>query len=178
MEHKNKEIGFIHIPKTGGKTFLEFMKDYNINYNYKLHKPISDLWDMGYKDLYNITIVRHPYSRVLSFYSFYKNLNSRSFSNLEFDDYISNLSSVSKYIKPCYDFCTIDGERKIDFIIKLEQIEDDIEILKDVLGLEGNLKIKHENKSDGYIVNELSNSQKDKIISQFKNDFEYFNYET
>ena len=56
--------------------------------------------------------------------------------------------------------------------------ESTIFLLKDVLGLEGNLKIKHENKSDGYIVNELSKSQKDKIISQFKNDFEYFNYET
>ena len=176
MTQTNKSIGFIHIPKTGGKSFLEYLKTQGLGYKYNLHNPISELWDRGNNELYNITLVRHPYDRVLSFYSFYKKFENSPFSNLGFDEYISKLENISPYIRPCYDFCTIDDVNVMDFIIKLENIHDDLEMLCEKLSLNPKIPFPYQNKNDGYLVDKLNGDHKKIITQVFKNDFEYFNY--
>ena len=169
----NKEISFIHIPKTGGKSLIELFKKNNLSYRYSLHKPLNELWYNGYKDCFNITIVRHPYNRILSFYNFFEFIRNQT---LNFDDYINNIDSVSHLIKPCYDFCTVNNELKVDLILKLENLNNDLEIMKKELNLSLD-EIPHINKSDLNFVDEFNFKHKNKIYKTFKKDFENFSYE-
>ena len=95
----------------------------------------------------------------------------------KFDEYISKLENISPYIRPCYDFCTIDDVNVMDFIIKLENIHDDLEMLCEKLSLNPKIPFPYQNKNDGYLVDKLNGDHKKIITQVFKNDFEYFNYE-
>jgi len=177
MTQIQKPLGFIHIPKTGGKSLIEFFHQNNIPYIYNLHKTISELWNVGNQDYYNITIVRHPYDRVLSFYNFFTKLENSPFSNLSFDEFISNIESISPLIKPCYDFCTIDSKIQIDYIIKLENLFEDVGGLCNLLSIQFPDKFPMVNTNENYSVRKLSSNHKNKIVKVFEKDFKTFSYE-
>ena len=169
----NKEIGFIHIPKTGGKSMIEFFKKNNLSYKYSLHQPLDKLWNIGYKDCFNITIVRHPYSRVLSFYNFFEFVRNET---LDFDDYINNIDKVSNLIRPCYEFCIVDDKFKIDMVLRLEKLNQDLEMIKDKFNLSID-NFPYINKNNQQFIDRLNLKHKNKIYKIFKKDFKKFSYE-
>ena len=173
MNLVNEEIGFIHIPKTGGKSMIEFFKKNNLSYRYSLHQPIDVLWEIGYKDCFNITIVRHPYERVLSFYNFFESVRSKT---LDFDEYINNIDTISNLIKPCYEFCTVNNDFKIDMVLKLENLNQDLEMIKNKFNLSID-NFPYLNKNNQKFIDELNLKHKNKIYKFFKKDFIKFSYE-
>jgi len=70
----NDGFCFIHINKTGGRSAVQFMQT-NVSSFYCaglqfVHKPLSHVWNLAKKYEQILTIVRNPYDRYESLYSY------------------------------------------------------------------------------------------------------------
>ena len=198
---------FIHIPKTGG-TSLEVVFDlqhennlYQPRFSHKI-KGVSfapqhfthnmiDYFKPECKDYFSFTVVRNPFTKIISEYFYINNILS------EVSEVI--MGTVGKYIKEFDegDFnkwldtslveFNIDHklpqstfiDKPVDMVLKLENIEEDFNRLNLKLGT--NYRLIHENKSSiskKDIVNNLSKNTKEKIYNIFKKDFINFEYES
>lgn len=151
MFNQNKDYTYIHIPKTGGNTIKEYIKNYkNINYYEGFY-----INEVGKKCLWAHTkptnfskryfsSIRNPFSWLTSlwFYNFSKVPNGkismiRNIFDNDFEKYIFEFNSESKIgsnfwdngigfnIRKFYAFQTFNEKKSfVDFYIKLENINE------------------------------------------------------
>lgn len=154
ISHKNKFV-FVHIPKAAGqsieKFFLEqegsswgeraeFLLKPNTNpalgpprlahltateYVSKKHMPISE-----YQEYFSFSVIRNPWSRVLSFYKYL------GFAELiSFDSFVCNYLEIvfneeHWFLKPQCDFIyDTNGKLQVDFLAKMENLKNDFPII-------------------------------------------------
>lgn len=188
---------FIHIPKTGGSS-IEVVFDLQHKDNLFVPSFTDEIQGVKFapqhfthslinyfkpecKDYFSFTIVRNPYSKLISEY-FYINKNFENnpinnFSEDHFNEWFD--TSLTKFDidhkLPQSTFLDIP----VDMVLKLENIEEDWKELNKKLGTD--YKLIHDNKSSinkDNIVGSLNRDTKQKIYNIFKNDFEKLNYET
>jgi len=188
---------FIHIPKTGGSS-IEVVFDLQHKDNLFVPSFTDEIQGVKFapqhfthslinhfkpecKDYFSFTIVRNPYSKLISEY-FYINKNfgnnpinnfSEDHFNKWFDTSLTKFDIDHKL--PQTTFLDIP----VDMVLKLENIEEDWKELNKKLGTD--YKLVHDNKSSinkDNIVGSLNRDTKQKIYNIFKNDFEKLNYET
>jgi hypothetical protein len=98
----NLNLSFIHIPKTGGNSLTTYFKDIGASFNIG-HTPISDIydrkvdwvksnWPENYDSLirnsFKVSVVRHPYDRIRSYYCFLKQKQLHDIGDLSFHDFV------------------------------------------------------------------------------------------
>jgi hypothetical protein len=198
INHKRKYI-FIHIPKTAGVSVYEFLG----NIKEQNHKTLFDYHD--YKDIYfSFAVVRNPWDRLISAY-YYMKLGGRGYKGdlfaknimekyKDFKHFSMNLGeaqeSLLKFNNPdngkkivgfphLYPQSIWTHDKKIqivDYIIHLENLEDDFNKIKKLIG-KFSVKIPHKNFTDKKSVNthyDYENIQT--VLEYFKEDFDNFGY--
>jgi len=183
-----KKALYIRTSKTGSSTITEWCKPYQIPYTNNVRflsfEENVTLFDCHFKnDDFIFTSIRNPYERAISCWqqaiisdwverecTFEKFLDL-DFKTLEKEHAQTHLIPLTEYLEPVLD--------KIQFIIRLENLENCLKKLSDTL------EIKYHTPghvySGGYDKKSFSNKylnplNKKKIEEKYKTDFEYFGY--
>lgn len=197
--YKEVNLLFIHIPKTGGSSFEEYLKSKytqilhstggNKNFSDQQlakvsfqHQKYSTLYK--YKDLFGIdfdhpnlkiiTIVRNPYDRIISDLFFYKLIQKNSTPEEVFE-IIKKYIIDDKYDNhniPQYEFLVDENNN----IVKKIHIFRTETLTQDIIncGLKDYIFFSNENKKNYDIY---LNSDSISLINNFyEKDFEFFNY--
>jgi hypothetical protein len=150
-----KNVTFIHIPKTGGKSirkFLETNHDFvrkTIHGKDNLEKLSPAEWNKakhptmietkeiyGLDDLgYIFTCVRNPYHRIMSGY--FHMTHMKIIPNCTFSRFIKDKIHYDGFMRPMVDY--IEDMTGVNHIMKYETLTEDFEYIKSELKLEGDL---------------------------------------
>lgn len=200
---KKNKIIFVHIPRTGGTSLLKFLnierKKENLysgychyssilNQHYPLYK-IKNYLNLTLDNLnhsnnyFKFSIVRNPYSRIISIYNFMRELNTnkgRTFNSfLDLVEQIYKTNNFSEHIyyqslRNQWEFLLEKPDDKIDLdaLFKFEKIKSSELFLQLKFNKENPLL--HFNHIENSI--NLTKYQKYRIYKLYKKDFELFNY--
>tara|TARA_Y100001934_G_C12220581_1_gene710551 strand:- start:482 stop:1087 length:606 start_codon:yes stop_codon:yes gene_type:complete len=114
-----------------------------------------------------IGAIRNPFDRTVSFWKWQK----------KFKGSFHNFILKQKIKKPMYDFCTINGENAIDFFIRFENLQEDLNIVCDKIGIPRQ-ELPHKNKSKHKHYTEYYDDETRQIVAEkYAKDIEYFGYE-
>jgi len=211
LEYQDKyQCIFIHIPKTGGKSILKVLFGVDAGG----HHPILDyeIFDNHrFNTYFKFAFVRNPWDRLLSSYTYLKELSQnpdrflsayiylqksgkehydKIWSDMYLADYKDFESFVSAlrnrkiasqilqglHFRPQYQFiCDYRLNIKVDFVGKLENINDDFQYIADRLGI--NTKLTHLNKSGHQDYRQVYNETMKQIAYDlYKKDIKTFGY--
>lgn len=206
--NKDNPIVFIHIPKTAGASVINaFRESYTMipNKNTKnknFHSTVKDLETFTDNlDHWKFTVVRNPWHRAVSWYTFRKrilelsvkrfnkNLPVKKVEN-DFEKINTELQFMNtnfniwlqQYIEQPWDFTWfslaydqhtwLEGSSKIDKVFKFETLKQDFEKYFDIT-----LPHKNKSTSNNYDWRSLYNQKgKDIILNYYKRDIESFDY--
>ncbi len=167
VSDKHKAI-FCHIPRTGGTSMEDLLSDWrrvdHTTYGH-YHFPGKFIGTGRYismnlkLDYYIFTIVRNPYDRYLS------GLNHTERQTLELSPYWIHEHLIATQTE-------ILGNLKPDYILRLENIKEDIKVIKDRFGIKK--EFKHLNRSKGTIL-DIEIIQH--VNEHYADDFINFGYE-
>lgn len=172
---QNKKIIFIHIPKTGGESIADYFFGKKLLFKQGKHHDIEHYLDTLGDDIsqyYVFSIVRHPYKRMLSYYTYLK-YTLKSIGNIELTEWLKNPIGENEYLyRPQY-FWVNNTVKIFKFELGLSNIIKHIE--KD-LRIRYDKKLVHKNKTQ---INNISLSHEDKklIFDRYYEDFIMFNYD-
>jgi hypothetical protein len=197
----NINLLFIHIPKTGGSNFENYMSyKYNIPLNEKSlstkrlnnisyqHLLYTDIiknnnihldFNINFHNLIIITFVRNPYSKIISELFFYGLIDSSSTTQDVFitmkNIFLVNNNTFDNHNLPQYMFI-IDENNNVNKnlkIIKTETLTDD---LKNVGFDDFHFFVNSDNINKDY--SKYYNSDSIKLVNEYyEKDFFYFGYE-
>jgi hypothetical protein len=198
--HPNKKILFIHIPKCYGSSIEIcfgmqredlFFKTSNI-YNFDgisfapQHLRFIDLMKFDEikkikNDLFIFSFVRNPYDRFVSEYFWFNkgvNFNKHHFKNW-YKRHYSKIDLDHKLRQTDF-LINENNEIDIDFIGKVENIQEDWKKLLKLIGFNENIKLPHKNKSNNRerkdFMYYLDNEDITFINEMFYDDFINFDY--
>jgi hypothetical protein len=180
-----KELKFIHITKTAGSSIERIGKKNNILWG-KFHKEYGWWHEIfprkksSLKDKYDwFTVVRNPYTRVVSeFYYCYpvrsKTKNVNEFNQL-IQQSIKRRSKNGDHWTEQYKYFDSDYDIQV---LKFENINQDFKDLMNKYSINIELSI-HENQTKNKIfdVKDLSSETLDLVRKIYSKDFSLFNYD-
>ena len=174
ISHKHKCV-FVHIPKAAGKSIEQmFLNDLSwskdkarvpflllinpskengpprlAHLTAKQYTEFNYISDETFQEYYTFGWVRNPYGRIYSFYKYFCYNYLISFEKFVLIYLKENFHNdkLNYFYRPMYDFLYIDGERAVDYVGKLESINDDVQNVIDSLGMTAK-SLPHENKSN------------------------------
>ena len=199
--NNNINLLFIHIPKTGGSNFENYISyKYNIPLNEKSlstkrlnnisyqHLLYSDIiknnnihpdFNINFHNINIITFVRNPYSKIISELFFYGLIDSSSTPEEVFiqmkDTFMVNDNTYDNHNLPQYMFIIDENNNVINNlkIIKTETLTDD---LKNVGFDDFHFFVNSDNINKDY--SKYYNSDSIKLVNEYyEKDFFYFGYE-
>ena len=184
---KTKTI-FTHIPKAAGISITSAIYEHEVG-----HIPISiykEILGQDFNQYFKFTFVRNPIDRIISAFYFLKQggLNKLDYflgrryvyKYNDINDFIRNFlnyESIWSYIHffPQYYFLLDEkGNILVDFIGKVETLEEDICFIEKILNKKLFIEKKNTTKNKEKVI--LDSSSIDKIYDIYKKDFEIFNY--
>jgi len=197
----NINLLFIHIPKTGGSNFENYMSyKYNIPLNEKSlstkrlnnisyqHLLYTDIirnnnihpdFTINFHNINIITFVRNPYSKIISELFFFRLINSSSTPEEVFiamkDTFLVNDNTYDNHNLPQYMFVIDENNNVINNIkiIKTETLTDD---LKNIGFDDFYFFVNSDNINKDY--SKYYNSDSIKLVNEYyEKDFFYFRYE-
>ena len=181
----SSKLLFIHIPKTGGSAIQKHSKVKTIGHFQSLEQNY-----VRNKD-YKFTVVRNPYSRLVSAYYYLKNGGSKNSLDLSYQKILENYKTFPDFVenfdkhineivhlRPQHEFVTKKGSNKIlvDKVLHTESLDEEykqlckkFELNCDAIPLTNTSKHK-DYKS--YYTPELY----EKVFKVYQKDFEVFDY--
>lgn len=178
---KIDKLTFIHIPKTAGTTVLNSLRCSKLDINYFLHSKLQSVYNRGIVNPI-ISCVRNPFDRVYSFYHYFIKGASTipALQNQSFDEFLDNLENIHPLIEPCYNFLTVDGQYKCDFLLKFETLGKDYKNIMEELGISVPCDLPHlkqnEMKPRMDKKNTYNSQQIEKIERIYEKDLLFFDY--
>jgi len=203
MVNKTKKFVFIHVPKCGGSSIQEcsYFKGWSGNSHLTLedyHRSILHPYSYKY-----YSIVRNPWSRILSVYTYWKQMkpSHKNYvwdqavcrkiqdSNMSFKEFLIKVSDSQSHfrkthepnvemphVKTQYSFLSINGKLKMDFVGKMESLQQDFDFICKSIGIPRQ-DLPHVNKSDhGHYSEYYDDETKDIVSKVYRDDIKYFNY--
>ena len=186
-----KRMIFFHIPKTAG---VSIIKSIFGNVTLESHRRVwfyKNIFGDLYNDYYKFTVVRNPWDRLHSAYEFLKKggLNDndrRSYENYlskynDFEDFVINgldkniINKIVHFI-PQYEFiCDDSGDINLDYILRFENLDDDIKCLSSIIKEE--IKLGHHNFNPKIKYTDVYNNKMAKKVSEiYHEDIIRFGY--
>ena len=169
----------IHCAKTGGASIETTIKNLpNILWNghSKIEKEDSQY--------YTFTSVRNPYDRVFSMYNFYK-YKRNVVTEDNFEQFVRNISSYFNVLhggktmtfRPCFDYLSIDGELRVNRVLKFESLNKDWFEFATEFNFPRNLShINVNSQKPKFDMSVYTPESKEIVGELFKNDFIHFGY--
>ena len=195
LNHKHKLL-FVHIPKNAGTSieyYFGMMKPklfYGTNSITEgkvlfspqhLTPPLlkKKLGDKIYGEYFKFAFVRHPNERVISEFFWQQRINQIP-KNMNFKkwvfSYYKKIDTDHKLPQHHYVYDK-DGKIMIDFLGKVENINEDFDRMLKKINYKTNNKLPKRNvNSSSYNLNMMDEDIKNFIYEIYKNDFKYFNY--
>jgi len=191
--HDKYKCIFVHIPKTAGKSILTVL----LEQDSCGHIPVLDyrIFDRyKFETYFKFAFVRNPWDRFLSAYTYLKKGGISSYDKIWSKTYLSNYEDFESFVldlqditiakkiikgvhfRPQYDFvCDYKFNIKVNFIGKMENIDDDFEYVANKLGKI--VKIPHLNKSVHKDYRDLySHKMKQIVYNLYEKDIKIFGY--
>lgn len=194
---------FIHIPKTGGTSIHQWLKEQNSSTlsfwgvkdnidlaHLTLEKGLEIIPNFN-QSYFKFAFVRHPLYRIYSAYlQPYKQLYPNLTFNQFLEKFVKKISTIEGksdpalvHLWPMSSFIKINNKVSVDFIGRMENWDSDIEFLKSIFAIKGFPS--HLNKSDPCRNSDYSlqlakklytRSQKDLIYQIYLEDYQIFGY--
>ncbi|MBC8421853.1 MAG: sulfotransferase family 2 domain-containing protein [Pelagibacteraceae bacterium] len=200
VNHK-RQLLFIHIPKNAGTTFknilysthgdVEWQKPFGTKKKYT-HQPLKSFVASfpECKDYKVITIIRNPYERALSWYTYYRTpsyynkhpqMRSIHYAQQSFLEFLKwydrNFKSKWEMLPQTWWY---SHKKKLhsDYQIRFENFNNDINKLCDELNMDLSFDIPHNNKSkESLEVKDVYSDESISIINRwYEKDFEELQY--
>jgi hypothetical protein len=192
-----KRCIFIHIPKTGGTSIEQFIKDNDKNNllfigvrnNRSLHhltaKELKLIIPYIYIKYYKFSIVRNPYDRLLSEYYWNPSINLGNKYGKSKKHFLENVTKIVKnqnyfnniyndHFIPQYNFLYDKNKLLVNHLFKYEDLEWVSNFLKKKLNIKRDFPYLNKNTIEKESWNE---EEKELIFNLYKNDFLYFGYQ-
>ena len=195
IDHRRKLI-FIHIPKTAGVSMYQMMR-YAGPQNHKTRLDYEE-------DYFSFGVVRNPWDRLVSAYTYVKSGGRGSRGDLFAQDVLSSVSDFDEFV-----FCLDDIQLRLqqfenpnngafiqgyphflpqtcwthagstqvlDYLVRFERIEADIDKIRPLLGRRIR-RLRVLNRSDREDFRRYYSSEAaDEVARRYQNDVEYFGY--
>ena len=144
LVNHQKQFGFIHIPKTGGTTLTETLKQVDGTEIITSHDSIRLFENV--KDYFIFTIVRNPYTKIASAYF----AECRKWGDKTFKEFLLNLNENDVWYLPQKYYVTAGSldDKKVTFIGRYENYTNDVKIILDRIGIK--IAIPHLNRNPIY----------------------------
>jgi hypothetical protein len=188
ISHNNPKFLFIHLPKNAGSSVTKVLANY-IGVDREELRPqklkfiravdIPNILGEGKDDYFVFSVTRNPWSRIVSYFHYLKQIKQPPGNlpaNAKFDQWVKmgGFRSLQTQMSQLGDGKGVSSH--IDYVAKLETIQEDWPKICEGLGIECELmhdkKSKHEHYSSYY--NGITQS----IIAQYyKQDIDTFGYE-
>jgi len=181
-----RDFVFIHINKTGGTSISKAIGMLR-KQHYTAQETIDiigrEKWDRAYK----FTIVRNPWDKVWSHYSYRVRINETGLKDagLSFNDWVAvtygepknkRFYDQPKMFAPQVDWLSDEqGKNEIDFVGRFENLSEDFSKIAAIIGVEKDLP--HLNQSTkGSFRTHYSDESREIVRSWFAKDIEAFQY--
>lgn len=174
---------FIHIPKTGGMSIRELLKDTLFylewgNRHLSSTEISNRLSKQLYDKLFKFTVVRNPYDRIVSYYYFMQtddthpeHIRLRELTLSEYVDWACDFNLSTQFMQ-----ISIEGRLAVDCVLRFENLAEGWLPLAKQFGLP--LELPHVNKSEHEDwEQELTEEDKCKIYNSFEVDFRMLCYD-
>ena len=175
---KHKSI-FIHIPKTAGTSISTYFNEQQTRLRIQpdKHETIHHI-KHRFSNIYNsyskFTIVRNPYDRMVSWYSFLKDrIGSGAFNVIPFKEWVKDISKLWHISDPYYfagPQCAWIDDTVV--VLKYENLKED---LNNFFNEEIDLPVMNKSKRKDYL-SYYDKESLDIVYEKHKEDFEKFNY--
>ena len=201
LVNNKRKLVFIHIPKNAGTTFksvlysthgdVEWKRPFTDEKKYT-HSPLKSFYASfpESNDYKVITIIRNPYERALSWYSYYRTptyynrhpqMRAVHYAQQPFLEFLKwyNRSFKSKWeMLPQVWWYTHKNKLHSDYQIRFENLEQDINKVSKELEMDITFKIPHNNKSsESLTVGDVYCDESISIINEwYKEDFKKLDY--
>lgn len=210
MYDLNKKFIFTHPVKCGGTSLEDLfgflrLREKHKNVNRFKHASLKDhIEELKNKNVdldgfFKFSIIRNPWERAVSFYNHYKHrayeaLHANETKDEDLPIYIKDSRSmpfkdfIFKYSKHNFnsDFSTkpfmfFEDEFYLDYVIRLEHLQEDLITLKDKLQIQTEVSIPHRNNADEFLKRKhyteyYDTETKELIEKRFEWDIKTFNY--
>lgn len=172
---------FVHIPKTGGTTienlFFNDIENRIKNYNSE-HFSIDNY--INFNNFFSFTIVRNPYTRIISIYNYYFNGGNQSIQdkkllnkNIKLNDFLRHYNKNNmKHLKTQASFINNNIDN-INYIGKFENLVNEIQFIANKINVDIDIIHARKTNYNKYII---TPSFINKINDIYNDDFELFNY--
>ena len=180
---------FIHINKCGGTSIehhLGLPKRMHFTSKDAIKKIGIDKWN----EYYTFSLVRHPYSRIVSLYNYRTNTNANrmKYHPVEINEWVRLcFKEKCRFYQwprvmslPSVDWLTVDGKIAVDEVLKIEEIDENWERVCSTIGCKYEKIGRHNvTKSEDYksSVSKLSKKSIKILNEYFEEDFKAFGYE-
>lgn len=189
-----KNVTFIHIPKTGGKSVRKFLENNHdfvrktiydkeelaklspVDWNKVKHptyaqiKGIYKLDNLGYV----FTCIRNPYHRALSGY--FHMIHMKIIKHCSFVKFIKNRIHYDGFMQPMVNYFENDN---VNRILRYENLQEDFQYVKQDLKVKGNLPIIGRSFNNNNIYNDIYNDNPELmnlVYDAYEEDFIRFKY--
>ena len=204
MLDRNNNIIFIHIPRTGGTSIEKYMEitpgiqnlfgvfDNKATHHFTSKEIISKIGIDYWNSCWKFSVVRHPYSRMISEFYWRPKSQIKHFPNLKHShNFIQFLRRVKIFVQkkhynisvfhdhfiPQYEFLTIDNKLVVDKLIYFDKLDEQFIDVKDKLAKHNSLpKLQSSPYSSKDYNTILTPKAKELIYDIYKIDFEFFNF--
>jgi len=193
---------FVHIPKTGGNSVQQVLRDYaedqivctapfqdgverfglrNDRFNLHKHSPLRDyrreLGETLFRRLFKFCCVRNPWERAISFY-FSPHRGPVNWSRDAFIGLLRELVPSAAFValgEP--DFSKQSPFGNVDFVMRFERLNEDFRRVCDRIGLPFQ-ELPVRNKSSREHFSQYYDPELiDLVAQQFRHEIDYFGYE-
>jgi len=186
MYNHNKKLVFVHVPRTGGtaiKNSLGGFRKPGVGYH-ENWETIKAANPKAWENYFKFSVVRNPWDRVYSIYSYYKNsprqrtgVKPRELPDM-FEDFVWDLSRYLGILGLNYNQCEYIGD-ELNFVCRFENLRNDFKYMCKLAGVTPvrEFERKRESRRDPNYTN-VYNSQLEYIVeSYFAEDIEKYGYE-
>lgn len=184
-----RESIFLHVPKCGGISLVESL--------YGVSRSQHSTWREFFSEdrvkfgrYFKFSFVREPVARCYSAYNYLRGGGRGPMDLYWRDRYVSKYDSFDEFVLlgleiaindaaehfiPQHKFiCDDTGKVVVDFVGRIEQMDEDFQVLAARLGVVNSLEVR--NASDTTIEYELSSLARSKILHLYRKDYEIFGY--
>lgn len=182
ISHVHKTI-FVHVPKTAGTSIKETIGTFNNNLGYHARPAeIKSKHPNAWKNYHKFTVVRNPFDRVYSIYSYYRmgkkiTLVDKNKLPKTFKEFVTDLDKYLKMLGLDYNQFDYIGD-EINQILKFETLNKDFADLCNKLGIKGKRLRRDRPSTRQKDYHDVYDDEMVQIVSEyFKTDIKEFNYE-